>query len=95
VRARSRSLAQVDGLERRPHGFGVEFEQRALRDHGADRALDIALGEVVTLGRPGHTGSQHAARGVAAVARSRDGDVIARESTTTPSRRSISARFCP
>jgi len=25
-----RSLAQVDGLERRPHGFGVEFEQRSL-----------------------------------------------------------------
>ena len=41
-------------------GLGVEFEQRALRDHGADRALDIALRQVVALGRLRIQRLQHA-----------------------------------
>ncbi len=75
--------------------FGVELEQRALRDHGADRAFDLALVEILSLHRLGVERLQHAARGVAAVARAADGDVVALESTTTPSRRSICARFWP
>jgi hypothetical protein len=46
-----RTLAQVDGVERRLGGFRIEFEQRALGDHSADRALDIALRYVLTLAR--------------------------------------------
>ena len=38
-----RTLAQVDGLERVLRCLGIEFEQRALGDHGADRAFDVAL----------------------------------------------------
>ena len=58
-------------------GLGVEFEQRALRDHGADRALDVALRQIVALRRLRIQRLQHAPRGVAAVARAGDGDVIA------------------
>jgi len=63
-----RALAQIDGLERRSHVLGVELEQRALRDHSADCAFDIALRQIVTLGRLGVQRLQHAASGVAAVA---------------------------
>ena len=58
-------------------GLGVEFEQRALRDHGADRALDVALRQILALHRLRIERFQHAPRGVAAVARSGDGDVVA------------------
>jgi len=72
-----RSLAQVDGLERGFDRLGVEFEQRALRDHGADRALDVALRQIVPLRRLRIQRLQHAPYRIAAVARSGDGDVIA------------------
>ncbi len=72
-----RTLAQVDGLERGLGGLGVEFEQRALRDHGADRALDFALREIVALQRLCIERLQHAPCGIAAVAGARDGDVVA------------------
>ena len=72
-----RTLAQIDGLERGLGGLGVEFEQRALRDHGADRAFDFALREVVALHGLRIERLQHAPRGVAAVARAGDGDVVA------------------
>jgi len=72
-----RAFAQVDALERRFCRFGVILEQRALRDHGADRALDIALREVMTLDGLCVERLQHSAGGVAAVTRSGDGDVIA------------------
>ena len=58
-------------------GLGVEFEQRALRDHGADRAFDVALRQFVALHCLRIQRLQHAPRGVAAVAGSGDGDVIA------------------
>ena len=58
-------------------GLGVEFEQRALRDHGADRAFDLALREIMALHGLRIQRLQHAPRGVAAVARAGDGDVIA------------------
>ncbi|OIQ62942.1 hypothetical protein GALL_555230 [mine drainage metagenome] len=63
-----RALAQVDGLERRFDCLGVEFEKRTLRDHGADRAFDIALRQVVPLHRLRIERLQHAPRGVAAIA---------------------------
>ena len=72
-----RTLAQIDGLERGLGGLGIELEQRALRDHGADRAFDFALREIVALHRLRIERLQHAPRGVAAVARSCDGDVVA------------------
>ena len=58
-------------------GLGVEFEQRALRDHGADRAFDVALRQIVALGRLRIQRLQHAPRRIAAVARAGDGDVVA------------------
>ncbi len=72
-----RALAQVDFLELRFPGFGVELEQRALRDHRADRAFDVALGEVLSFHGLLIEHFKHAPRGVAAVARTCDGDVIA------------------
>ena len=72
-----RALAQIDALELRFCGLGVELEQRALRDHRADRAFDIALRQIVALGCLRIQGFQHAPRGVAAVARAGDSDVIA------------------
>ena len=42
-----RALAQIDLLERRARGRRVEVEQRALRDGQADRAFDVAGGEIV------------------------------------------------
>ncbi len=58
-------------------GLGVELEQRALRQHGADRAFDFALREVVSLHRLCIERFQHAPRSVAAVAGAGDGDVVA------------------
>jgi hypothetical protein len=72
-----RTLAQIDGLERGLGGLGIELEQRALREHGADRAFDFALREVMSLHGLGIERFQHAPRGVAAVARAGDGDVVA------------------
>ena len=66
-------MVSNDDLDR----LGVEFEQRTLRDHGADRALDVALRQIVSLRRLRIQCFQHAPRRVAAVARSGDGDVIA------------------
>ena len=66
-------MVSNDGLGR----LGVEFEQRALRDHGADRAFDFALRQIVALRRLRIQRLQHAPRGVAAVARAGDGDVVA------------------
>ena len=42
-----RTLAQVDLLESRPRARRVEVEQRALRDRQPDRALDVALHQIV------------------------------------------------
>jgi hypothetical protein len=72
-----RTLAQIDGLECGLGRLGVIFEQRALRDHGADRALDVALREIVALRGLRIECLQHPPRGVAAVARAGDRDVIA------------------
>lgn len=72
-----RALAQVDGFERRFRRFGIEFEQRALGDHGADRAFDLTLREVMALSRLGVQRLQHAPRRIAAVAGSGDADVVA------------------
>ncbi len=57
--------------------LAIEFEQRSLRDHGADGAFDVALRQILALHRLGVERLQHAPRRVAAVARSGDGDVIA------------------
>ena len=77
-RARAhRTLAQIDGVERGLGRLGIEFEQRALRDHGADRAFDFALVEILPLHGLRVECLQHAPRGVAAVARAGDGDVVA------------------
>src|SRR5262249_15149202 len=43
-----RALAQIDLLEGRPRRRGIEIEQRALRDGETNRALDVALGDVVS-----------------------------------------------
>src|SRR5438034_994238 len=67
-----RPLAQVDGFERGLDGLGVEFEQRALRDDRAYRALHIALRQVVALGRLRIQRLQNASCGVAAVTGSAD-----------------------
>jgi hypothetical protein len=48
-----------------------------VRDHGADGALDVALRQIVALGRLRIERLQHAPRGIAAVAGAGDGDVIA------------------
>ncbi|MGY4354918.1 hypothetical protein ACVW0J_001411 [Bradyrhizobium sp. i1.7.7] len=72
-----RALAQIDAVEGGFGRFGVEFEQRALCDHGADRAFDFALVEILPLHGLRVECLQHAARGVAAVARAADGDVVA------------------
>ncbi len=72
-----RPLAQVDGLERGFDGLGVEFEQRALGDHGANRAFDVTLGQFLSLCRLHIQRFQHLPRSIAAVARTGDGDVIA------------------
>ncbi|MFK4679209.1 hypothetical protein ABIF39_000966 [Bradyrhizobium diazoefficiens] len=72
-----RAFAQVDAVEGRFGRFGVELEQGALCDHGADRALDLALVEILPLHRLGVEHLQHAARGIATVARAADGDVVA------------------
>jgi hypothetical protein len=72
-----RALAQVDGLELGFGGLRIEFEQRALRQHGADRAFDLALREIVALHGLRIERLQHAPRGVAAVARAGNGDVVA------------------
>src|SRR5258705_3508074 len=72
-----RPVAQMDGLELGFGGFGVELEQRPLRDPGADRALDIALRRIVPLRGLSIQRLQYPPRGVAAVARARDRDVIA------------------
>lgn len=73
-----RALAQVDRLERGGGGLlGVEFEQRALGDHGADRAFDVALHQIVAGDRLGIQRFQHAPCRIAALARSADGDVVA------------------
>src|SRR5215218_2770500 len=77
-RARThRALAQIDAVEGGFGRLGVELEQRALRDHGTDRALDLALVEILSLHGLGVERLQHPARGIAAVARAADGDVAA------------------
>ncbi len=57
--------------------LAIEFEQRALRDHDADRAFDLALREIMSLHGLRIQRLQHAPRGVAAVAGAGDGDVVA------------------
>ncbi len=57
--------------------LGIEFEQRALCQHDADRAFDLALREVMSLHGLCIECLQHAPRGVAAVAGACDGDVVA------------------
>ena len=57
--------------------LGIELEQRALRDHGADGAFHFALRQIVALGSLRIQCLEHAARGIAAVAGSGDGDVVA------------------
>ncbi len=71
-----RALAQVDFLELRFRRLGIELEQRALRDHGTDRTLDIALRDVLTAHRLLVEHFEYAPGGIAAIARSGDGDVI-------------------
>ncbi len=73
-----RALAQVDFLECGSREFRVEVEQRALRNHGADRALDVALSPARGRARPVRTASPSTRRAASqAVARSGDGDVVA------------------
>src|SRR5262249_24690081 len=72
-----RTLAQVDDLEGGLDGLRIVLEQRALRDHRADRAFDVALRDILAFHGLGIERFQHAARGIAAVARARDGDVVA------------------
>ena len=72
-----RSLAQVDLLERRSRGRRVVVEQRALRDRQPDRTFDVAGNELVAALEPFVEPFEHAARLLHAVARARDGDVIA------------------
>jgi len=72
-----RALAQIDGLECGLGGLGVEFEQRSLCDHCTDGAFDVSLRQIVPLHRLCIQSLQHAARGIAAVARARNRDVIA------------------
>ena len=72
-----RALAQVDLLEGRPRSRRVVVEQRALRDRQADRAVDVALAQVVAALELLVEAFQHAARLLAGVARAVDGDVIA------------------
>ena len=72
-----RALAQVDLLEARARRRRVEVEQRALRDGQADRAVDVAGGEVVAALELLVEAFEHAARLLAGVARALDGDVIA------------------
>ncbi|MGY4466122.1 hypothetical protein ACVWWK_001804 [Bradyrhizobium sp. LB9.1b] len=68
-RARAhRALAQIDAVEGGFGRLGIELEQRTLRDHGADRALDLALVEILSLHGLCVERLQHAARGIAAVA---------------------------
>src|SRR5262249_27874345 len=89
------TLAQIDFLEARPGARGVVVEQRALRDCQADRALDVAGHQFVAASELLDSASRTR----------RDRSTPSREpervtwlprcSATTPSRRSISARFCP
>ena len=72
-----RALAQIDFLERRPRGRGVVIEQRALRDRLPDRALDVALAELVAALDVFVEPFQHAPGLLAGAARAVDGDVIA------------------
>src|SRR5438445_13398920 len=71
-----RALAHIDLFEGRTIG-GFEIEQRALRDRKTDRAVDVALGEIVaTLDLLVKT-VEHAARALAGVARTLKRDLIA------------------
>src|SRR6476469_567687 len=70
------ALEQIDAVEAGFGLLGIELEQRALRDHGADRALDLALVEILSLHGLSVERLQHAARGIAAVARAADRDVV-------------------
>ena len=45
----NRALARIDAVEGGFGRLGVELEQRALRDDGTDRALDLALVEILSL----------------------------------------------
>src|SRR5262249_18842645 len=71
-----RTLAQVDFLEARPCRRRVIVEQRALRDRKPDRSLDVAGDELVAALEPGIEAVEHAARLLAGVARSLDGELI-------------------
>ncbi len=72
-----RALAQIDDLEGGFGRLGVVFEQRTLGDHGANRAFDVALRQIVPLGGLRIERFEHLPRGVAGVARTRDRDVVA------------------
>jgi hypothetical protein len=75
-----RALAQIDLFETRPRGRRVVIEQRALRDREPDRTLDVARDKLV---------ASQASRDPSRVT------WLPRCSATTPSRRSIKARFWP
>ena len=72
-----RTLAQIDLLERRPRGGGIDVEQRALRDRLAHRAFDIAGAQVVPALDLVLQHIEDAARLLDRVARPFKGDVIA------------------
>src|SRR5437764_7255550 len=72
-----RPLAQIDLLEARPRGCGIDVEQRALRDREPDRALDVAGDEFVAALELLIEAMQHPPRLLAGIARAAEREVIA------------------
>src|SRR5262249_49497446 len=72
-----RALAQVDLFEIASRGLRIEIEQRALRDREANRAFDVAGGELGAALELVIEGFEHAPRLLAGFARALDRHLIA------------------